>query len=52
MFIFLQLIWKSSQKLGLGYAVNGHFKVVVAHYDPPGNFDGGYKTNVPKQLPK
>lgn len=43
---FSQVVWKSSARLGMGYAVNGSFKIVVAHYDPAGNMGGQYTANV------
>ena len=45
---FTQLVWKDSQKLGIGYAVDtkNNKAYVVARYDPPGNYDGEYRENV------
>ncbi|XP_017303229.1 pathogenesis-related protein 1A-like, partial [Diaphorina citri] len=43
---FTQVVWKSSSKLGVGIArKNGHI-LVVANYDPPGNYQGQYANNV------
>ncbi|CAG0893719.1 unnamed protein product [Darwinula stevensoni] len=48
-----QVIWKESQRLGLGMALtkDGKTWYVVAHYDPPGNITGRYSANVlPRQI--
>ena len=47
----LQLVWHSSTKLGIGMATRaderyGTFAVVVARYDPSGNWRGRYLENV------
>lgn len=45
---FTQLVWKSSQKLGVGRAKSRSGNVfVVCNYDPPGNFNNEYNKNVP-----
>ena len=45
---FTQLVWKSSQRLGVGIAYNsaGTRVVVVARYSPPGNYANQYRANV------
>jgi len=45
---FTQVVWKGSQKLGVGFAYSSDRKkvYVVAHYSPPGNFIGQYAQNV------
>ena len=45
---FTQVVWKGSQKLGLGYALTGDGKTlyVVAQYSPPGNIRGQFEQNV------
>ena len=44
---FTQVIWKSSSRLGVGYARSrGGTVYVVANYDPPGNFQGKFQTDV------
>lgn len=45
---FSQVVWVGSRELGVGIAKsrNGHI-FVVANYDPPGNFLGQFKENVP-----
>ncbi|MFC4374240.1 CAP family protein [Nocardia halotolerans] len=43
---FTQLVWKSSTRLGIGYASDGGTSVVVALYNPPGNVQGQYPQNV------
>jgi glioma pathogenesis-related protein 2 len=46
---FTQLVWKSSQELGIGIAqaTNGTW-YVVGNYSPPGNIAGQFATNVLK----
>lgn len=45
---FTQVIWKSSELLGVGVAKNRHGRIyVVANYSPAGNFVGDYVENVP-----
>jgi len=44
---FSQLIWKSSQKLGVGLAVKGNEYFVANVYDPRGNVMGAFEENVP-----
>ena len=45
---FTQVVWKGSQKLGLGFALtrDGKTLYVVAQYSPPGNFRGQFEQNV------
>jgi len=44
---FTQVVWKSSEKLGIALAKSKTNKIiVVANYDPPGNFAGKYAENV------
>ena len=43
---FTQVIWKETQRLGVGLALNGNSFYVVANYDPHGNFFSKYKDNV------
>ncbi|XP_067625342.1 uncharacterized protein [Eurosta solidaginis] len=43
---FTQVVWKGSQRLGVGVARSGHTTFVVANYDPPGNYNGEYQKNV------
>ena len=46
---FTQVVWKDSKHLGVGKARSSNGKIiVVANYDPPGNFIGQYKDNVLK----
>lgn len=48
---FTQVIWKSSELLGVGVAKNRHGRIyVVANYSPAGNFVGDYVENVPPLL--
>lgn len=45
-----QLLWKTSLQLGVGVAKypRGQFRyVVVANYNPPGNWRGQFKKNLP-----
>ena len=45
---FTQVVWKGSRRLGVGvgYADNGRKAIVVANYDPPGNYLGQFPQNV------
>lgn len=48
---FSQVVWKSSKTVGVGVATSksSGMTVVVANFDPPGNFMGQFEENV---LPK
>ncbi|XP_072399922.1 uncharacterized protein [Diabrotica undecimpunctata] len=49
---FSQVIWKSSEFLGVGVAKNSQGSIyVVANYSPAGNFVGHYVENVPPVKP-
>ncbi|CAG9816159.1 unnamed protein product [Phaedon cochleariae] len=49
---FSQVIWKSSEYLGVGVAKNSQGSIyVVANYSPAGNFVGHYVENVPPVKP-
>ncbi|KAH8271718.1 hypothetical protein KR044_001672, partial [Drosophila immigrans] len=43
---FTQVVWKSSQKLGVGFARRGDILFVVCNYDPPGNYMNEFRNNV------
>jgi hypothetical protein len=45
---FSQIVWKNSQRLGIGYAFarENRKMYVVAQYGPPGNYGFAYSTNV------
>lgn len=44
---FTQVVWKGSKEMGIAQAKSKSNKiVVVANYDPPGNFVGRYRENV------
>jgi hypothetical protein len=45
---FTQVVWKGSQKVGVGFAITGDGKTlyVVAQYSPPGNYQGQFGQNV------
>ncbi|CAD7077045.1 unnamed protein product [Hermetia illucens] len=45
---FTQVVWKSSRRLGVAIARRGSSTWVVANYDPPGNYSGQFKDNVPR----
>jgi len=50
---FSQLVWKSSNELGIGTAKSATgTKIVVANYNPPGNYLGKYVENVPSPINK
>jgi len=46
---FTQLVWKNTRRMGIGKAKakDGKRMVIVANYDPPGNFVGQYVQNIP-----
>jgi len=45
---FTQMVWTTTNKLGMGIAMNaaGTKVYVVAHYSPPGNFVGAFTEHV------
>jgi len=43
---FTQLVWKKSNKIGVGHAYNGHKLYVIVLYKPSGNIRGQFATNV------
>ena len=43
---FSQIVWKNTQKLGIGAASKNGKTIVVAHYQPGGNVVGKFKRNV------
>jgi len=44
---FSQVVWKNSKELGMGMAKDQSGKfIVVANYNPPGNYRGQYVQNV------
>jgi hypothetical protein len=43
---FTQLVWASSQKMGIGLGQCDGRNLYVFQYDPPGNVDRGYEANV------
>ncbi|KAF7256133.1 hypothetical protein EG68_07221 [Paragonimus skrjabini miyazakii] len=47
---FTQIVWKNTERVGFGCAINEDFKTVfmVGHYWPPGNIEGGFLENVIK----
>lgn len=45
---FTQVVWKGSERVGVGIGVNGSQYYVVANYDPPGNYISHYANNVLK----
>ena len=50
---FSQLVWKSSEKLGVGIAISESGKAyVVCNYEPGGNILGQFLTNVSAPLEK
>jgi len=45
---FTQMIWRNSTELGMGMARDQTGKVIiVANYNPPGNYIGQFAQNVP-----
>jgi len=50
---FTQLVWKRSERIGVGLAKSSAGRhIVVIKYDPPGNFIGQYTHNVMKPIYK
>ena len=43
---FTQVVWRESERVGVGLAINGNSFYVVANYDPPGNCFTRFKHNV------
>ncbi|XP_070137354.1 Golgi-associated plant pathogenesis-related protein 1 [Drosophila bipectinata] len=46
---FTALVWKSSEEMGYGQAVNGSLTFVVVRYTPAGNVMGKFEENVPSK---
>ena len=46
---FTSLVWKKSSHVGIGVAVKGTTCYVVMNFDPPGNLQGDFPTNVLEQ---
>lgn len=42
-----QLLWEGSQALGVGVAKDNMGYIVVANYNPPGNYQWQFKKNLP-----
>ncbi|XP_049857672.1 uncharacterized protein LOC126340742 isoform X2 [Schistocerca gregaria] len=48
---FSQMIWRSSKELGMGIARSKNGRaIIVANYNPRGNYIGQFVSNVPKPL--
>lgn len=48
---FTQMVWKDSKEVGMGRAKSKSGRqIIVANYNPAGNFVGRYKENVPKPI--
>ena len=49
---FTQVVWKNTQKLGIAKAKSPKSGkiIVVANYEPAGNWIGQYKDNVPPPM--
>lgn len=43
---FTQLVWRGTKSVGCGHATCNGLDVWVCEYDPPGNWEGEYRTNV------
>lgn len=43
---FTQIVWKSTEKMGLAMVKNNGIVMVVAVYSPPGNIENEYLLNV------
>jgi len=44
--LFSQIVWKRSERLGMGVASSGNRTIAIAFYDPPGNIQGEFANNV------
>ena len=46
---FTQMVWRGTRRIGLGRAqsADGKRTIIVANYDPPGNYVTQYVQNVP-----
>lgn len=44
---YTQVVWKDSQRLGVGLAIEKDMRFVVCNYAPRGNVVGQFKINVP-----
>jgi len=49
---FTQLVWRNTTRMGIGKAKasDGKRTVIVANYDPPGNYIGQYTQNIPTPM--
>lgn len=47
---FTQLIWRDSRRVGVGCGIRGNSLFVVANYDPAGNVNGRFQSNVPAPM--
>ncbi|KAH8318931.1 hypothetical protein KR074_012249 [Drosophila pseudoananassae] len=45
---FTAVVWKSSEEMGYGQAVNDSLTFVVVRYTPAGNVEGKFEENVPR----
>lgn len=45
------MVWAATREVGFGKARDNRQCVVVAHYRPPGNVRGRYKSNVFRKIP-
>jgi uncharacterized protein YkwD len=43
---FTQVVWRSTQQVGCGHVTCNGNDIYVCNYDPPGNWEGQYKTEV------
>jgi uncharacterized protein YkwD len=43
---FTQLVWKDTTRVGCAMAKCPEWDLWVCNYDPPGNVEGGYRSNV------
>ena len=43
---FTQLVWADTQHVGCGMTTCKGLDIIVCNYDPPGNVEGAYRTNV------
>lgn len=46
---FTQLVWKGSRRLGCGTATCNQMQLWVCNYDPAGNMEGEFQSNVAPQ---
>ncbi|KAK6621336.1 hypothetical protein RUM43_011642 [Polyplax serrata] len=48
---FTQMVWRTTRELGMGLAKsNSGLQLIVANYNPPGNYLGTFRVNCPRPM--